>query len=84
MTQWAVGVLPVLFIGPDISVRHLRDGAARNTDTVSISGSIRYRTWTLSTLDALEIWQFAISRTAATGTQELRTVDVQAVANGGS
>jgi len=68
----------------DISVRYLRDGAARDTDTVSISGSIRYRTWTLFTLDAPGAWQFAISRTTATGTQELRTLDVQAIANGGS
>lgn len=68
----------------DITVRYLRDGTARDTDTVSISGSIRYRTWTLFTLDEAGPWQFAISRTTSTGTQEIRMLDVQAVANGDS
>lgn len=67
----------------DITVQYLRDGTARDTDTVSVAGSIRYRTWTQFTLREEGPWQFAISRTTGTGTQELRTLDVQAVANAG-
>lgn len=68
----------------DITVRYLHEGTARDTDTVSISGSVRYRTWTLFTLDAPGVWEFVISRTTGTGTQAIRTLDVQAVADEGS
>ena len=67
----------------DVTVQYLRDGTAQDTDTVSISGSIRYRTWTRFTLDEAGTWQFEISRTTSTGTQSLRTLDVQAVAGSG-
>ena len=62
-----------------ITVQYLHDGATQDTDTVSISGSIRYQTWTRFTLDEAGAWQFEIRRTTSTGTQSLRTLDAQSV-----
>lgn len=63
-----------------IAVRYIRQGTPRDMDEVTVSGSIRYRTWTVFTLREAGPWQFQIARVTDTGTEGLRTLDVQAQA----
>lgn len=65
-----------------IAVQYTHQGTTRDTDEVTVSGSIRYRTWTVFTLREAGPWQIQIARITDAGTEGLRTLDVQAQADG--
>ncbi len=63
-----------------IIVQYNRGGVTREVDEVTVSGSIRYRTWTQFNLRQPGAWQFQILRDAGDDVETLHTLDVQASA----
>jgi len=66
-----------------ILVQYNHQDVTRAVDEVTVSGSIRYRTWTQFNLSQAGTWQFQIMRDAGAEVEELRTLDVQASAGSG-
>lgn len=60
----------------NILVQYNRGGITRDTDQVSVSGSIRYRTWEQFTFDTTGDWQIKILHDRAGGVETLQTLDV--------
>lgn len=60
----------------DIFVQYNRGGITRSTDEVSVSGSIRYRTWKTFSLDTAGSWTIKVLRDAPDGVQTLRELQV--------
>lgn len=61
-----------------IIVQYNRNGVTRAVDEVTVSGSIRYRTWTQFNLAQPGAWQFQILRDAGDDVESLHTLEVQA------
>jgi len=75
-----VFVVPQGMTDVPIVVQYAHQGTTRDEDEVTVSGSIRYRTWTVFTLREAGPWQFQIARVTDAGPESLRTLDVQAQA----
>lgn len=60
----------------NILVQYNRGGITRDTDQVSVSGSIRYRTWEQFTFDTPGDWQIKILHDRSGGVETLQTLDV--------
>lgn len=75
-----VFVVPQGMTDVPIVVQYTHQGTTRDEDEVTVSGSIRYRTWTVFTLREAGPWQLQIARATDTGPERLRTLDVQAQA----
>lgn len=61
----------------DILVQYNRGGVTRDTDSVSVSGSIRYRTWEVFTLRDPGDWTIKILCDAPDGVEVLRELTLK-------
>ena len=78
-----VFVVPQGVQGETISIQYNHEGTLRNTDEVTVSGSMRYRTWTVFTLREPGPWQVQIARSTDGSVEGLRTLDLRAQAGSG-
>jgi hypothetical protein len=77
-----VFVVPQGVAGESITVRYNHEGTLQEVDEVTVSGSIRFRTWTEFTLQEPGMWQIQIARATADDVEELHTLDLRAQGGG--
>lgn len=77
-----VFVVPQGVVGETITVQYNHEGTPRKVDEVTVSGSIRFRTWTMFTLSEPGMWQVQIAHATTGDLEELHTLDLRARSGG--